>query len=62
LDKGVWTISRWWWEADVVPDVEMLDALRTAARDFLRYLCANDVRVDESVAAAARTAILGATI
>ncbi len=58
LEKGVWTISRWWWEPDVVPNVEMLDALRVAAGEFLRYLCANDVWVDESVDAAARTAML----
>ncbi|HCJ35121.1 MAG TPA: hypothetical protein DHV65_12605, partial [Ktedonobacter sp.] len=28
LEKGIWTISRWWWEADTTPDAEMLDALR----------------------------------
>jgi uncharacterized protein len=61
LEKGVWTVSRWWWEPDVVPNIEMLDALRVAAGKFLQYLCASDVRVDESVDAVARTAIMGAT-
>ncbi|MDQ2886853.1 MAG: winged helix DNA-binding domain-containing protein [Chloroflexota bacterium] len=60
LEKGVWNILRWWWEPDVVPDAEMLDALRLAAQNFLHYLCANDVRVDESVEDAARSAIVGA--
>ena len=27
LEKGIWTITHWWWEADVVPDAEMLAAL-----------------------------------
>ncbi len=62
LEKGVWNILRWWWETDVVPDIEMLDALRLATSDFLQYLGANAVRVEEGVETAARTTILGATI
>jgi uncharacterized protein len=60
LEKGVWTISRWWWEADVVPTGTMLDALRRAATSFLHYLGATDIQVDENVDIPARTALLGA--
>ncbi len=28
--KGTWTIARWWLEPGIVPDTDMLDALRTA--------------------------------
>jgi uncharacterized protein len=61
LENGTWKIARWWWEAEVEPDAEMLDALRLAAGEFLRYLQADDICVDESVEAAARTALLGAS-
>jgi uncharacterized protein YcaQ len=59
LEKGIWTISRWWWEPDVVPDGAMLEALHSAAARFLQYLQASDVHIDESVDTLARTAILG---
>ena len=49
LEKGVWTISRWWWEPDVVPNDALLEALRTAVSQFLRYLRADALRLDESV-------------
>jgi uncharacterized protein len=49
LENGTLNISRWWWEPDVTPDAELLAALCLAARDFLRYLDANEVKVDESV-------------
>lgn len=49
LENGTWNISRWWWELDVTPDTEMLDALRFAAHHFLHYLGASDVSVNESV-------------
>jgi len=49
LEKGVWTIARWWWEPDVTPGAELLDALRTAVEDFLRYLHADGVRLGEGV-------------
>ena len=58
LEKGTWTIARWWWEPDIVPDAEMLDALRLAAKNFLCYLRANDVRVSDEVSADVRTALL----
>ncbi|MBA2287806.1 MAG: winged helix-turn-helix domain-containing protein [Ktedonobacteraceae bacterium] len=57
LERGTWTISRWWWEPDVSPDAEMLDALRTAMRAFLYYLRAGDIRVADGVDAAVRQAI-----
>ena len=49
LDKGIWTISRWWWEPDVTPDAALLDALHDAIAAFLHYLCADDVRVEDGV-------------
>jgi uncharacterized protein YcaQ len=58
LEKGVWTISRWWWEHDITPDATMLDALHTAVEAFLYYLGADNVRVDEGVDMAVRQAIL----
>ena len=58
LEKGIWTISRWWWEPDVVPDVEMLDAIRGATARFLHYLQADGVRVDEDVDMVARMTLL----
>jgi uncharacterized protein len=54
LENSTWNVFRWWWEPDVSPDPEMLVALRLAARNFLHYLGANDVRVDESVDIAVR--------
>ena len=48
-ENGTWTIARWWWEADVTPDAEMLDALHAAAERFARYLRAGDVQVGEAV-------------
>lgn len=59
LEKGVWTISRWWWEPDVMPDAELLDALRVAVGQFLHYLRADAVRVAEDVDVVVRKAICG---
>jgi uncharacterized protein YcaQ len=47
LDKGIWTISRWWWEPDVTLDAALLDALRDAVAAFLYYLRADDVCVED---------------
>ncbi|HLJ36631.1 MAG TPA: crosslink repair DNA glycosylase YcaQ family protein [Ktedonobacteraceae bacterium] len=58
LEKGIWTIARWWWEPDIVPDADMLDALRAAVKNFLCYLRATDVRLNDDVNAAVRTALL----
>jgi len=57
LEKGVWTISRWWWEPTITPNAELLDALRNAVESFIYYLRADDVRVDEGVDLAVRQAI-----
>ena len=59
LEKGVWTISRWWWEPDITPDAELLDALHTAVENFLYYLRADDVCVDKGLDRAVREAIVG---
>ena len=58
LEKGIWTISNWWWESDIVPDDEMLDALRSATASFLQYLGADGVRVEENVDAIAGAVLL----
>jgi len=57
LEKGVWTISHWWWEPDVTPGAELLDALRDAMERFLRYLHADGVRFGEDVDGAALLAV-----
>ncbi len=59
LEKGVWTISRWWWEPDITPDAELLDALRAAAERFLCYLRADGVCVGEGMDEAVRQVIVG---
>jgi hypothetical protein len=48
LDKGTWTIARWWWEQDVTPDATLLHALSKAVAGFLRYLGAQNVKVEGS--------------
>ncbi len=58
LENGIWNISRWWWEPGITLDIEMLDALRLAARHFLHYLGANAVSVDESVEESVKQALL----
>jgi uncharacterized protein YcaQ len=59
LEKGVWTIARWWWEDDVAPDAGMLDALRVAVERFMYYLRADGVIVGEGVDERVREAIVG---
>jgi len=59
LEKGTWTVSRWWWEPDITPDAELLDALCAAIERFLCYLRAESVRVDEGVQEEVRQAIAG---
>lgn len=59
LEKGVWTIARWWWEDDVTPDVEMMDALRDAVERFMYYLRADGVTVSEGVDEGVREAVVG---
>jgi len=59
LEKGIWTISRWWWEEDIAPDAELLDALSAAMARFVAYLGATDARASEGVDAAVRQAVAG---
>jgi uncharacterized protein YcaQ len=54
---GTWVISRWWWESDVTPTTDLLDALQAATRNFARYLRANSVRVEADVAPLVRQAM-----
>jgi uncharacterized protein len=49
LEKDAWTISRWWWEPDITPDVDLLDALGKAIQNFLHYLHADRVCYGEDV-------------
>jgi hypothetical protein len=58
LDKSIWTISRWWWEPDITPDIDLLHALHTAVEDFLHYLRADGVRIGEDVDGFVKQAIL----
>ena len=58
LEKGTWNILHWWWEPDIMPDAEMLAALRSATARFLQYLQADRVSVDEGVDRLAKQALL----
>jgi len=42
-----WTIARWWWEEDIVPDATLLERLRTAITAFMAYMGADDVYIAE---------------
>jgi uncharacterized protein YcaQ len=59
LEKGIWTISRWWWEPDVLLDADLLDALRTAIGNFLQYLHADAINLAEGVDIALREIVSG---
>ena len=59
LEKGIWTIARWWWEADVIPDAEMLDALRDMVERFIYYLHADGIVVGEGVDEVVKEAVVG---
>ena len=54
LEKGVWTISRWWWEPDISLDTNLLDALHMAIENFLHYLRADGINLAEGVDMALR--------
>src|SRR5260370_26689952 len=41
LERGKWTITRWWWQPDVTPTADLLDALHVAADNFAHYLGAH---------------------
>jgi uncharacterized protein len=49
LEKDTWTISRLWWEPDVIPNADLLDALGKAFENFLHYLRADKVSFGENV-------------
>ena len=49
LEKDTWTISRWWWEPDIIPDADLLGALGIAIENFLHYLRADRVCYGENV-------------
>lgn len=57
LERGVWTISRWWWQPEVTPTPDLLGALRSAAERFAHYLRASSARVDASVPPEVREAL-----
>jgi len=57
LENGIWTIARWWWEDDITPDSDLLDALRSAATRFMHYLNAKDVQASEAVDTAVKEAV-----
>jgi uncharacterized protein YcaQ len=57
LERGVWTIARWWWEPDITPTPDLLDALHCAAAAFARYLHARSVRAGEGVPPEVRQAM-----
>ncbi len=59
LEKGIWTISRWWWEPDISLDADLLDALRTAIENFLHYLRADGIYLAEGIDMAVKETILG---
>ncbi|HEX7734559.1 MAG TPA: crosslink repair DNA glycosylase YcaQ family protein [Ktedonobacteraceae bacterium] len=61
LEKGTWTLARWWWEDEIVLDGQLLDALRAAFERFASYLGAVEVRTSESMDAAVQRVVAGLT-
>ena len=57
LERGYWTITRWWWEPDVTLTADLLDAIQVATGNFARYLRANSVRVEASIEPSVRQAM-----
>jgi len=57
MEGGNWTITRWWWEPDVSPTVDLLDALHLATENFVRYLRADSMRVEGGVEPSVRHAM-----
>ena len=58
LEKGTWTISRWWWEPDIIPNADLLDALGIAIQNFLHYLRADRICYGENVDALIKTSYI----
>ncbi len=56
LDKGIWTITRWWWEPHITPGDELLAALCAAIDNFLQYLRADGICVGDDVDALVKQA------
>jgi uncharacterized protein YcaQ len=42
-NTGEFTVQDWWWEEDVPPDEEMIEALKRCLGDFLAYLNAENI-------------------
>jgi hypothetical protein len=49
LEKGTWTITRCWWEADTISDFDLRDALSQAMQNFLHFLRADSICFGENV-------------
>lgn len=49
FEKDTWTISRWWWEPDIMPNADLLHALGKTFQNFLYYLHADKVCFGENV-------------
>ena len=55
LDPGfdkktrILTINNWWWEKDIRPDQDMVDALSRCLEDFLAYLKADDLKFSKTL-------------
>ena len=55
LDPGfdkktrILTINNWWWEGDVIPDGDMISALKRCLGDFLAYLEAEDLKFSKTL-------------
>ncbi len=62
LEQGIWTIANWWWEPDITPNAELIDALRLAIARFMHYLGASDVRMSKGMDRAVREATAGTLI
>ena len=56
LVGDTWHLFRWWWEAGVKPDPEMLSTLEDAVRRFKRYLGADRVKLPRGLDKGARAA------
>jgi uncharacterized protein len=59
LENGTWTISRWWWEPDIIFNADLLDALGKAIENFLHYLRADRVCYGENVDALVKQVTFG---
>ncbi|HLH61878.1 MAG TPA: crosslink repair DNA glycosylase YcaQ family protein [Ktedonobacteraceae bacterium] len=58
LEKGIWTIARWWWEPGVQLNAGLLDELRIAIEHFLQYLRAGGISLEEGIDGVVRETVL----